>query len=350
MVLMKASNDMKFAIIGCGRIAERHAEQIERVGELIAVCDVVPEKADALAGKYQAKAYYDISSLIADEASIDIAAVCTPNGLHAEHSIACLEAGMHVLCEKPMALNVADCQRMISAASRSQRLLSVVKQNRFNPPVIAVKKLLDRNGLGRILSVQVNCFWNRDDAYYRDSTWKGTLAMDGGILFTQFSHFIDLVYWLMGDITTVQGYSANLSHRGSIEFEDTGFAAWEFANGAIGSISYTVNSYRRNMEGSITFFGEYGTVKIGGEYLNKLEYQCMAGAAINDFPGGKGPNDYGTYTGSMSNHDKVYDNIVEAVGNKAPLTTNAADALKTVDIIRKIYAFSVTPSKQATNT
>jgi len=303
---------VKFCIIGCGRIAGRHAEQIHRLGQLVAVCDVVEERARELAAKYGADYYTSVDELLEGAARADVVAVCTPNGLHAEHSVKALNKGFHVLCEKPMALTVADCRDMIGAAEKAGRQLFIVKQNRFNPPVTAVKRLIGEGRLGRIRSLALSCFWNRDAGYYANS-WKGTRRLDGGTLFTQFSHFIDLLYWIVGDIKEAQGYTANFAHP-DIEIEDTGVVSVQFCSGAIGTINYTVNSHGRNMEGSLTLFGEKGTVKIGGQYLNELEYQDIEGYRIDDLPPGNPANNYGFYQGSMSNHDKVYARVVEAIG------------------------------------
>ena len=327
---------IRFAIIGCGRIAQRHAVHIKSRGVLAAVCDVVKEKADQLAEEYKATAYYNIDELLKKEPGIDVVSVCTPNGLHAEHSIKALQAGFHVLCEKPMALRTDDCEMMIRVADKAQKRLFIIKQNRYNPPVAAVKKALDEGRLGKIYSVQLNCFWNRGVDYYADS-WKGTLQLDGGTLFTQFSHFIDLLYWMVGDITEVRSMIYNYAHHGIIEFEDTGVVILKFENGAIGAINYTVNSFEKNMEGSLTIFGEKGTVKIGGQYLNELEYQNIQDYKIENLPVGNTANQYGTYQGSMSNHDKVYDNLLDVLQHNGAMTTSAWDGLKTVSIIEKIY-------------
>jgi predicted dehydrogenase len=327
---------IKFGIVGCGRIAQRHSEHIIKKGELVAVCDIVEAKADELAKKYNAKAYYSIDELLAKETSIDVIAVCSPNGLHAEHSIKAVKAGRHVLCEKPLAISVADCGRMIEAAEKANKRLFAIKQNRYNPPVMAVKEAIDNGHLGKILSVQLNCFWNRNPDYYQNS-WKGTMKLDGGTLYTQFSHFIDLLYWMVGDIREVQAYMGNFNHKDIIEFEDTGVVIVKFFNGALGSINYTVNSFEKNMEGSLTLFGEKGTVKIGGQYLNELEYQNIKDFRIENLPEGNHANNYGTYVGSMSNHDKVYDNLVEVLQKNAAITTSGYEGLKTVEIIEKIY-------------
>jgi len=327
----------KFAIIGCGRIAQRHAEHIQKKGSLVAVCDIAEKKAIELAGKYQAKSYRLAADMLHAHPEIDVVSVCSPNGLHAEHTIAALKSGFHVLCEKPMALSVQDCGEMINAAERANKRLFIVKQNRFNPPVAAVKKILEEGRLGKIYSAQLNCFWNRNPDYYKNS-WKGTKDLDGGTLFTQFSHFIDLLYWFMGDIKEIQAYIGNFDHQGIIEFEDTGVVSLRFYSGAIGTINYTVNSYQKNMEGSLTLFGEKGTVKIGGQYLNELEYQHIADFKIGDLPPGNPPNNYGQYQGSMSNHDKVYQNVIEVLQGNGVIAANGFEGLKTVEIIDKIYS------------
>ena len=328
---------LKFAIIGCGRIAQRHAEHINRLGVLVAVCDIAPAKAATLAQQYKANAYYSIKDLLAKEKSIDVVAVCTPNGLHATHSIQALNAGFNVLVEKPMAITVKGCEDMIAAAKANNKLLFPIKQNRFNPPVAAVKEAIDKGILGKIYSVQLSCFWNRDAAYYNNS-WKGTIDLDGGTLFTQFSHFIDLLYWMNGDVEKAFAITGNFAHQGVIQFEDTGVVALQFCNGSIGTINYTVNSHSKNMEGSLTIFAEKGTVKIGGQYLNELEYQSIEGFEITNLPKGNTANNYGTYVGSMSNHDKVYQNVIDVLQQGASMTTSTFDALKTVEIIHKIYS------------
>lgn len=327
---------LKFAIVGCGRIGQRHASHIVNNGELAAVCDIIPEKAQEIAANYGAKVYSSIEALLEGEQDLDVVSICSPNGLHAAHSIAALNAGNHVLCEKPLAINVSDCGEMIKAAEKANRRLFTIKQNRFNPPVRVVKEAIDSGKLGNILSIQLSCFWNRNENYYSNS-WKGTADLDGGTLYTQFSHFVDLIYWMIGDVKSVEAYTGNYTHQGIIEFEDTGVVIMEFYNGAIGTINYTVNSYDKNMEGSLTIFGDKGTVKIGGQYLNELEYQSIKDFEIKDIPLGNKPNNYGNYQGSMSNHDSVYQNLVDVLQHNKAISTSAFEGLKTVEIIDKIY-------------
>lgn len=330
-------NKLNFAIVGCGRIAERHAEQIARLATLRAVCDIVESKANQLGHKYGSKVYVNIDDLLLNEKDLDVVSICSPNGLHAEHSIKVFRNGIHVLCEKPMAISVFDCGEMIKEAERANKRLFIVKQNRYNPPVLVTKAIIDENRLGKIFSVQLNCFWNRNFEYYTQSDWKGTKNLDGGTLYTQFSHFIDLLYWLFGDVKNVEAVTRNFMHEQIIEFEDTGVAVIEFFNGIIGTINYNVNSFAQNMEGSLTIFGEMGTVKIGGQYLNELEYQNIKDYKIINLPQGNPPNNYGQYVGSMSNHNKVYENVIEVLLNQGIIATNGFEGLKTIEIIDKIY-------------
>jgi len=199
-----------------------------------------------------------------------------------------------------------------------------------------VKEAIDKGILGKIYSVQLSCFWNRNFDYYHNS-WKGTLELDGGTLYTQFSHFVDLLYWMVGDVRKAYALMGNFAHEGVIEFEDTGVVALEFYNGALGTINYTVNSFGKNMEGSLTIFAEKGTVKIGGQYLNELEYQNIEDFEFKDLPQGNTANNYGKYQGSMSNHDKIYENLIDVLKNGSSISTSSFEGLKTVEIIDKIY-------------
>ena len=329
----------KFAIVGCGRIAHRHAENIMRVGELVSVCDIDENKANEFAALYNSKARYSIDELLEQEKEIDVMCVCTPNGLHAEHSIKSLQGGKHVLCEKPMCIAMEAAWSMIDTAHFFRRKLYIIKQNRFNSPVQFVKKLLDADKIGKVLSFQLNCFWNRPQQYY-DGGWRGSKTLDGGLLYTQFSHFIDLLYWFLGDVEEVTGYRKKSGLRKNLEFEDTGIANLKMKTGALGNINYTINSFEKNVEGSFTLFGEKGSIKIGGQYLNTIEWKSLdENIHYEDVPSPKA-NDYGFYTGSMSNHHKVYDEFIKALDNKPNDLPKPAEALKTIEIIRKIYKAS----------
>jgi len=328
---------IKFAIIGCGRIGQRHAGHINEQAELVAVCDTIEDKAKVLGFDFKVPYFNNLVDLLASNLEVDVISICTPNGLHAAQTIASLKAGYHVLCEKPMAINVHDCGEMINTAEKMNKRLFIVKQNRFNPAIVEVKKIIEEGTLGEIQSVQLSCFWNRNENYYENSDWKGSKELDGGTLYTQFSHFIDLLYWMIGDVEEVHAIVSNFQHQSIIDFEDAGVVTLKFYSGAIGTVNYTVNSYSQNMEGSLTIFGSKGTVKVGGQYLNKLEYQNIQDYVIGELPLGNPANEYGEYQGSMSNHDKVYANVISVLQNNGEIAANGFEGLKTVEIIDKIY-------------
>lgn len=267
----------------------------------------------------------------------DVLCVCTPNYLHEPHAIAGLRAGLHTVVEKPMARSVAECDQMIATATEAGRTIFAVKQNRYNPPVRAVKDLVQSGALGQVYFIQVSCFWNRGDAYYAESSWRGKLREDGGLLFTQFSHFVDILFYLNGPIVSAEGSLHNYAHRHNTEVEDAGAFMMQAANGATVSFSMTTAAYERNMEGSITLFGEKGTVKIGGQYLNTIEYQHLAGPALPDVSIQAKANDYGFYQGSMSNHDRVIQNVVDVLRGSGTVMTSAEEGREVVRIIEQMY-------------
>lgn len=325
---------IRFALIGLGNIGRRHAEHIlnHPDAELIAVCDCDTGKHDLIDRPF----YTSVDALLSNE-KVDVVSVCTPNYLHESHAIAGLGCGAHVIVEKPMALSVAECDRMITAAEAADKLIFAVKQNRYNPPVAAVKDLILSDRLGKIYLVQVNCFWNRSDNYYAQSDWRGKKAKDGGCLFTQFSHFVDILYYLNGTISSVQGTIANFAHQHNTEFEDTGSFVMQGANGSLINFNFTTAAYAKNMEGAITLFGEKGTVKIGGQYLNTIEYQQLEGEALPPINISAKNNDYGLYQGSMSNHDKLIDNVVRVLQHGDSIMTTAAEGREVVRMIEMMY-------------
>jgi UDP-N-acetyl-2-amino-2-deoxyglucuronate dehydrogenase len=212
----------------------------------------------------------------------------------------------------------------------------VIKQNRFNEAVITARELLNRGVLGKVFSIQLNAFWNREADYYRNS-WHGDKKLDGGILFTQFSHFIDLLYWLFGDMIKIAARSKNFHPEYQKEIEDILVASFEMENSVLGTAHFTINSYKTNMEGSLTIFAEKGTIKIGGRYLNKISWLQMESEQPVTLPDEDNENDYGTYKGSMSNHDKAYEHIINVLLKGEPNALNGFNGLKTVEIIDKIY-------------
>ena len=326
----------RFAIVGFGNIGRRHATHIlhEEDARLVAVCDIDGSLREST--PEGVVFYTDINEMLL-ASQPDVLCVCTPNYLHEAHTLLALNHGVHAVVEKPMALSVAECDRMIDAAGKNDRIIFAVKQNRYNPPVQAVKKLIAEEALGRIFMIQVNCFWNRGDAYYAQSPWRGKKALDGGCLFTQFSHFVDILYYLNGPLTTAYGHTQNYAHQHNTEFEDTGSFVMTAANGALVNFNFTTCSYERNMEGAITIIGEKGTVKIGGQYLNTIEYQRLETGALPEIHIAAKANDYGLYQGSMSNHDKLIRNVVDVLHHNHPVMTSAEEGREVVRMIRLMY-------------
>lgn len=331
------NENIKFAIIGYGHIGRRHAEHIlqNEHAALVAICDIKPEKRNEL--PHGDILFYTKADEMLAAIAADVICVCTPNYLHEPHTIAALKAGKHVVVEKPMAISIAACDRMIAAAGETGRKIFAVKQNRYNPPVQAVKKLIANNELGKMYMVQVNCFWNRGDSYYSSGSWRGKKEQDGGVLYTQFSHFIDILYYLNGTVTEVKGWAENFAHRHNTELEDTGAFVMKAENGSIINFNFTTCAFQKNMEGSITLFAEKGTVKIGGQYLNTIEYQMLETAQLPEINITAKANDYGLYQGSMSNHDKVIENVIGVLQDGNPMMTTADEAREVVSIIEKMY-------------
>jgi predicted dehydrogenase len=328
----------KFAIVGCGHIAHRHIKHIgnHALGEVVGVFDTNETTLKSFSEEYGLHAYQSMNELLAD-AAIDVVNICTPNGTHADLAIQTLNSGKNTVVEKPMSISVNSAKEMQKAAATSGKTLFVVKQNRYNPPVKAVKELIETGKLGKPLMVSVNCFWNRNAAYYEQSPWRGTNSLDGGALYTQFSHFVDILYYLFGEIENVHGVTANMAHQGLIDFEDSGSFNFQFKNGGLGNLAFTTASYQQNMEGSITIFAENATIKIGGKYLNTIDYQVTDGFDIADVAVSSPANNYGFYEGSMSNHDKVIDNVIEALNGRQEVMTNGSEGMKVVEMISKFY-------------
>ncbi|MEI8279983.1 MAG: Gfo/Idh/MocA family oxidoreductase [Bacteroidota bacterium] len=328
---------IRFAIVGFGNIGRRHAEHIlhNTSTELVAVCDIRPSVQSQIPAGVAF--YTDLQQMLRDT-QLDVLCVCTPNYLHEPHTIAGLEAGLHTVVEKPMAMSVAECDRMIAAAQKASKTIFAVKQNRYNPPVQAVKQLISKGELGKLYMIQVNCFWNRSDAYYAESDWRGKKSKDGGCLFTQFSHFVDIMYYLNGTINKVSGSLHNYAHQHNTEVEDTGSFVMMADNGVTINFNFTTCAYERNMEGSITILAEKGVVKIGGQYLNTIEYQKLEAASIPPINITAKANDYGLYQGSMSNHDKVIQNVVDVLHNAHAVMTSAEEGKAVVHIIEQMYA------------
>jgi len=329
---------IKFGIVGQGHIGKRHAEMVRQNTdcELIAVCDIRAKNEtglDDIAEKY----YTSIEELLNAHPEIDVINICTPNGLHASQSITALQAGKHIVCEKPMALNKADCEKILFTALQKHKQVFAVMQNRYSPPSVWLKETIDSGKLGDIFMVEINCFWNRDSRYYTKPNWKGSRNLDGGTLFTQFSHFIDIMYWIFGDIDNIQGRFNNFNHQDQIDFEDSGIVTFDFVRSGMGVLNYTTSVWNKNMESSMTIIGSKGSVKIGGQYMDQVEYCEIENYNMPQLSSTNPANDYGSYKGSANNHPQVIQNVVDTLKGKKSPNTNALEGLKVVEIIERIY-------------
>ncbi|HAQ19834.1 MAG TPA: oxidoreductase [Prolixibacteraceae bacterium] len=336
---MSVKEKIRFAVVGLGHIGKRHAEMVlwNPRTELAAVCDIrTPEECKT---SYKDIPFYpSIDELLEKETSLDVINICTPNGLHAEMAIKALEKGLHVVVEKPMALTKTDAERIVFKSLEKHKIVFCVMQNRYSPPSVWLKSVMDQNLLGKLFHVQINCYWNRDEHYYTHQNWHGDQQLDGGTLFTQFSHFIDIMYWLFGDIKNISGQFRDFNHQSLTDFEDTGIVNFEFVKQGIGTLNYSTSVYLENLESSMTIIGEKGTIKVAGQYMNEVTYCNIKNYQMPKLEASAPPNDYGLYKGSAQNHHLVIQNVVDTIIGLQPMSTNALEGLKIVDIIERIYA------------
>lgn len=340
------SQKIKFGVIGQGHIGKRHAEMIRRNPdcELMAVCDVKTKEQLGL-NDLKEPFYTDVESLLAKHPEIEVVNICTPNGLHSSQALLALEASKHVVLEKPMALRLKDCEELLYKALHKQKQIFCVMQNRFSPPSAWLKQIVSDKIIGNIYMVQLNCYWNRDDRYYKPGNWKGIQELDGGTLFTQFSHFIDIMYWIFGDLTDIQAKFNDFNHSKLTQFEDSGMVNFRFVNGGMGALNYSTAVWDTNLESSLTVIGSNGSIKIGGQYMDKVEYCHINNYTMPDLPPTNPANDYGAYKGSANNHHYVIQNVVDTIKGTSTINTNALEGLKVVDIIERIYSFRKTDRK-----
>lgn len=337
---------IKFAVIGCGHIGKRHASMIlgNNDFELVALCDIKKREELGLENYPDAKFFPSLEDLFASGVKIDAVAIATPNGFHQQQALQVLEHNCHVVIEKPMSLTKAGCEQIIFKALQKHKQVFCVMQNRYSPPSVWLKEVLEAGLLGKIFMVQINCYWNRDDRYYKPdaktgkpTSWHGTKDLDGGTLFTQFSHFIDLMYWYFGDVTNINARLNDFVHEKSTDFEDSGFVSFDFIEGGMGSLNYSTAVWDKNLESSITVVAENGSVKVGGQYMNEVEYCHIKDYSMPVLAESNPPNDYGAYKGSAANHHYVYENIANVIAGKDSISTNALEGMKVVDIIERIY-------------
>jgi predicted dehydrogenase len=333
----KSDPCVKFAVVGIGNIGSRHLAVIEADprARLVDICDVRQEICSKYSGLYGVPGYTDYSEMLRNT-SADVVNICTPHGLHAPMAIEAAGAHRHILVEKPMALTLEETLRMDEAARENGIRLMVVWQNRHNVPIKLAKKALEDRALGQVYQVHCSVLWNRPQSYYDRSDWLGRKDLEGGPLYTQCSHFIDLLIYMFGDIQRVNSIGETKCHN--IEVEDCGVALMKFKSGVMGTLTYTNCVYNKNYEGSITIVGEKGTIRIGGSYLNTIDFWDIQSYPLpHDIDFNDKPNHYNKYKGTSSNHDKVISDVVADFLDGKKRVAGWEDGHKVVEAIRMIY-------------
>jgi UDP-N-acetyl-2-amino-2-deoxyglucuronate dehydrogenase len=328
---------IRFGLLGCGRIARRHSEllgggHIDRAS-LVAVCDPVRPRADAIALRFGVPASYDIDEFLARK-DIDAVAVLTPSGMHPAHVIACARAGKHVVVEKPMALRLQDADDMIRACDEAGVKLFIVKQNRFNVPVVKAREALEAGRFGRLILGTVRVRWRRDQAYYDQDAWRGTWAYDGGVLTNQASHHIDMLEWFFGDVVSV--HARAITALAKIETEDTAVATLKFRNGALGIIEATTATRPTDLEGSLSILGEKGTVEIAGFAMNQIRHwrfvdELASDTDVVDKFSINPPDVYGF------GHHAYYQHVIDCLIHQRAALVDGLEGRKSLELISALY-------------
>ncbi|MBN1327503.1 MAG: Gfo/Idh/MocA family oxidoreductase [Candidatus Cloacimonetes bacterium] len=327
---------IKFGLIGCGRISAKHFEAVSKIedAKLIACCDIIMERAKKSAEQYQIPQIYDNYLKMLDKESLDAVLICTPSGLHPEMGINAALRKIHVVTEKPMAINLESADRLVQACDDNEVQLFVVKQNRLNPPIQLLKKAIDKGRFGRLFSISATVRWTRPQSYYDLADWRGTWKYDGGAFLNQASHYFDLLQWLMGPVSSVMANTVTMNHK--IETEDQGGGLLLFENGATGIIEVTMNSFPRNLEGSITVLGETGTVKIGGIAVNKVEHWEFKDYDDDDKMIEVADSEISSVYGH--GHQSYLQNVVDVLRGNGTPNTDGRSGRKSLEIILAMYA------------
>lgn len=326
---------LRFALVGCGRIAKNHFAAMRQHGDridLVGVCDVNPQALSAATQETGAKGYPDLAALLADT-SADLVVLTTPSGLHPEQAIDVAASGRHVMTEKPMATRWHDGLRMVKACDDANVRLYVVKQNRRNATLQLLKQAVEQGRFGKIYSVAINVFWTRPQDYYDSAKWRGTWEFDGGAFMNQASHYIDLLDWLIGPVESVMAYTATLAR--DIEVEDSGVAVLRWRSGAMGTLNVSMLTYPKNMEGSITILGEKGTARIGGVAVNEIQKWEFAEAHADDER--VRVASYETTSVYGFGHPLYYDNVIKSLRGEAEPETDGREGLKTLELLIAMY-------------
>ena len=340
---------MKYALIGCGRIATNHMKAFinnKHKLEFVAVCDIIPEAMETLLSKHDLqnvqtiKRYTDYKKMISENRDIDLIAIATESGVHAEIALYCIDHGINVIIEKPMAMSMVDAEEIVKKSNANRVKVSVCHQNRFNVAIQEMRQALESGRFGRLSHGSINVRWNRNKDYYNQASWRGKWVSDGGCLFNQCIHGIDLLRWMMGDeVESVYGVTKQQFHD-YLETEDIGMAVVTFANGAVGTIEGTVNVYPRNLEETLYLFGEKGTVKIGGTSTNNIDVWDFEDENDQDFAN-RGlkeatSNVYG------NGHTSLYADVIDAIEKDRDPYINAIAGRNAVEMILAIYQSAAT--------
>lgn len=328
-------DQVRLGLIGCGRISKNHFEAVSQIpeAEFVAVSDIIGEKARTAAETYGIKAVYTDYQDMLEKEQLDAVSICSPSGMHPQMGIDVAKHGINVITEKPMAIDIAGADSLIKACDKNKVRLFVVKQNRLNSTMQLLKKAIDKGRFGKIYVAQSNVFWQRPQAYYDAEKWRGTWEFDGGAFMNQASHYVDALYWLLGNVDSVMAYTGTMARH--IEAEDTGCAILHFRSGLIATLNVTMLTFPKNYEGSITIIGEKGTVKLGGVAVNKIEKWEFEDYDDDDRiaqdANYQPPNVYGF------GHNPYYRNVVDVLMNNGTPSTDGRDGRKSVEIIQAIY-------------
>lgn len=326
---------IKIALVGCGRISGNHFAAIEghhKDFELVAVCDNDLKALEAAEKKYKVSAYSEFEELLS-HSDLDVVTLCTPSGLHPQQAIAAARAGKHVVSEKPMATKWQDGIDMVKACDKENVRLFVVKQNRRNATLQLLKQAIEKNRFGKIYMANLNVYWTRPQDYYDQGNWRGTWEFDGGALMNQASHYIDLIHWLLGPVDCVQALTGTLARK--IEAEDTAVMNIRWRNGALGSVSVTMLTYPKNLEGSIIIFGEKGTVKMGGVAVNEIQNWSFDTALPEDET--IKTASYETTSVYGFGHPLYYKNVIDVFRGTAEPETDGREGLHSLELLIAAY-------------
>jgi len=326
---------IRFALVGCGRISKNHVESLKKHGkqaELVAVCDIGDSALEAAQSATHAEAFKRYEDLL-KKSDADVVVLATPSGVHAEMAVQAAQAGKHVITEKPMATRWQDGKRMVAACDAAGVRLFVVKQNRRNATLQLLKRAIEQKRFGRIYLSAINVFWNRPQEYYDAARWRGTWEFDGGAFMNQASHYVDLLDWMIGPVESVQAYTSTLAR--DIEVEDTGVLSLRWRSGALGTMSVTMLTYPKNLEGSITVIGEHGTVRIGGLAVNEIQHWEFAEKRPED----ENVRDASYQTTSVYGfgHPLYYENVIQTLRGEAEPETDGREGLRSLELLIAIY-------------